>query len=132
MVMVPATIPNVSFSTLATGARQFVVQEALEMMLCFCRVVGVVVHAEHKCGVRSVAGAEMMTFFTEPRMCFLASAPLVKRPVDSTTISAPTEAQSISRRVLGLENLEALAVHGDGIFGAGSRGGADCRGWSRT
>src|SRR5579872_6086054 len=36
----------------------------------------------------------MMTFFTVPRRCFLASLASVKRPVDSTTISAPTEAQS--------------------------------------
>jgi len=36
-----------------------------------------------------VAGAEMMTFFTEPRRCFLASSALVNRPVDSTTTCAP-------------------------------------------
>ena len=36
----------------------------------------------------SVAGAEMMTFFAPPAMCFLASAALVKKPVDSITISA--------------------------------------------
>ena len=32
MVMTPCRIPNASCSTLATGARQFVVQDALEMM----------------------------------------------------------------------------------------------------
>ena len=56
----------------------------------------------------SVAGAEMITFFTGPRICFRASGPLVKMPVDSTTISAPTEGQSNLRRILHLENAKRL------------------------
>ena len=36
----------------------------------------------------------MITFFTVPRRCFLASAASVKRPVDSTTTCAPSDAQS--------------------------------------
>src|SRR6266849_5178883 len=48
----------------------------------------------------------MITFFTGARRCFLASTPLVKRPVDSTTISAPTEAQSISAGSLVLKTLK--------------------------
>src|SRR5512146_2798415 len=40
-----------------------------------------------------LAGAEMITFFTGPRRCFLASSALVKRPVDSSTTCAPTESQ---------------------------------------
>src|SRR4029077_20406827 len=52
------------------------------------------------------AGAEMITFFTGARRCFLASAPLVKRPVDSTTMSAPTEAQSISAGSFTLKTLK--------------------------
>ena len=36
----------------------------------------------------------MMTFFTVEPRCALALAPSVKKPVDSTTICAPTEAQS--------------------------------------
>ena len=39
--------PSLS-STCTTGARQFVVQEALEMMLCFGEVELVVVHAHHE------------------------------------------------------------------------------------
>ncbi len=39
-----------------------VVQEALEMTLCF-RVVGLLVDAQHDGGVFVLAGAEMMTFF---------------------------------------------------------------------
>jgi hypothetical protein len=41
-----------------------------------------------------VAGAEMMTFFTVAPRCALALVASVKWPVDSTTISAPVEAQS--------------------------------------
>ena len=40
------------------------------------------------------AGAEMMTFLTVLPRCALALSASVKKPVDSTTISAPTEAQS--------------------------------------
>ena len=42
-----ASMPNASCSTLATGARQLVVHDALEMMWCVLRVVLVVVDAEH-------------------------------------------------------------------------------------
>ena len=34
MVIMPRRMPNLSSTTLATGARQLVVQEALEMMWC--------------------------------------------------------------------------------------------------
>ena len=34
--MVPLVILNSSLITFATGARQFVVQDAFEMMLCLC------------------------------------------------------------------------------------------------
>ena len=34
VVMMPDTMPNVSWSTFATGARQFVVHDAFEMMWC--------------------------------------------------------------------------------------------------
>src|SRR5659263_36355 len=36
-----------------------------------------------------LAGAEMMTFLAPAAMCLAASAPLVNRPVDSTTTSTP-------------------------------------------
>src|SRR5690606_21659239 len=38
----------------------------------------------------SVPGAEMMTFLAPPAMCLAASAALVKRPVDSMTMSTPS------------------------------------------
>ena len=40
-------MPNSSLSTLAIGARQFVVHEALEMIVCLAGVVVVVVDAHH-------------------------------------------------------------------------------------
>ena len=52
VVMKPCSIPNASCSTFAIGATQFVVQEAFEMMWCCCRVVLVVVDAEHERDVR--------------------------------------------------------------------------------
>src|SRR5438093_3170523 len=41
------------------------------------------------------AGAEMMTFFTGPRRCFLASSAFVNSPVDSTTTSSVSGGQSL-------------------------------------
>jgi hypothetical protein len=41
----------------------------------------------------SLAGAEMMTFLAPPSMCCCASAALVKRPVDSMTMSMPRSFQ---------------------------------------
>ena len=91
--MSPRTIPNSSSRTLAIGARQFVVHEALEIMLWFVgsylswlTPITIVTSS-------SVAGAEMITFFAPPAMCFFASAALVKKPVDSITISAFTSLQ---------------------------------------
>ena len=80
----------------------------------------------------SVAGAEMITFFTVPRLCLRASAPLVNSPVDSTTISAPTDAQSICAGSFTLKTLKALAVDGDRILGMRHFVRADCPGRSRT
>src|SRR6266436_3366223 len=90
----------------AARARQLVVQEALEMTWCF--EGSYVLSFTPRTNVASgpSAGAEMITFFTGARRCFLASTPLVKRPVDSTTISAPTEAQSISAGSLVLKTLK--------------------------
>src|SRR3954463_2435854 len=55
-----------------------------------------------------VAGAEMITFFTGPRRCFLASSAFVKRPVDSTTICAPTLSHGISPGSFSLKTLNFL------------------------
>src|SRR5216683_1844017 len=99
-------MPNVSCKTLATGAKQFVVQEALETTLCFAGSYVLSFTPRTKVASGPSAGAEMITFITGARRCFFASAPLVKSPVDSTTMSAPTEAQSISAGSLVLKTLK--------------------------
>src|SRR2546425_7588155 len=99
-------MPKVSCKTLATGARQFVVHEALETTLCFEGSYVLSFTPRTKVWSGPSAGAVIITFFTGPRRCFFASAPLVKRPVDSTTISAPTEAQSISPGSFTLKTLK--------------------------
>ena len=48
VVMKPRSIPNVSCSTFAIGATQFVVHDAFEMIVWRVGVVLVVVHAEHE------------------------------------------------------------------------------------
>ena len=57
-------MPKVSCRTLTTGARQLVVQEALEMTLCFA--ASYLSSFTPRTTVMSslVAGAEMMTFLT--------------------------------------------------------------------
>ena len=52
VVMKPCSIVNASCSTFASGATQFVVQEAFEIDVVRLRVVGVVVDAEHDRHVR--------------------------------------------------------------------------------
>src|SRR5216684_2599778 len=101
-------MPNVSCRTLATGARQFVVHEALETTLCFAGSYKLSFTPSTNVASGPSAGAEMITFFTGPRRCFFASTPLVNSPVDSTTICAPTEAQSISPGSLVLKTLKLL------------------------
>src|SRR4051812_8602741 len=83
-------MPTVSLMTLANGARQFVVHDALEMTWWLS-----LSYAESKLTPRttvtsgSVAGAEMTTFLAPASRCFAASSRFVKKPVDSSTTSAP-------------------------------------------
>src|SRR3954447_119745 len=89
VVIRPRSMVNASWMALAIGARQFVVHEALEMIVCawgsywswFTPITT----------VRSsfFAGAEMSTFLAPPSTCARALAASVKRPVDSMTTSAP-------------------------------------------
>src|SRR5580704_11966369 len=92
--MVPQTMLKWSWRTLATGARQFVVHDALEMMLSFAGSYLSSLTPITMVMSSPVAGAEIMTFLTEPRRCFLASSALVNLPVDSMTTCAPTDSQS--------------------------------------
>ena len=79
-------MPNFSCSTFTTGARQLVVQEALEMTLCLAGSYISSLTPSTMVMSSFLAGAEMMTFFTVPRRCLAASLASVNLPVDSITI----------------------------------------------
>src|SRR5829696_10350297 len=87
---------NFSWITFATGARQFVVHEAFEIMLWLAGSYMASLTPSTIVTSSPFAGAEMITFLTLPRICFDASSALVNLPVDSITISAPTDDQSIT------------------------------------
>src|SRR5271163_3347042 len=94
VVMMPEAMPKVSWSTLTRGARQLVVQLALEITLCLAASYLSSLTPRTMVMSSLEAGAEMMTFLTVLPRWALAFSASVKKPVDSTTISAPTEAQS--------------------------------------
>src|SRR5438105_15613919 len=94
VVIVPLWILKLSCTTLVTGARQLVVQEALEIMLCLAGSYMPSFTPSTMVMSSLVAGAERITFFTEPRQCLRASSALVNLPVHSITTSAPTLGQS--------------------------------------
>src|SRR5437867_13417696 len=87
VVICPFTIPKVSTRTLATGARQFVVQEALETTLW---LLGPYLSSLTPITiVRSspFAGAAMMTFLGPAGRCALAFSASVTRLVHPITDS---------------------------------------------
>src|SRR5713101_2684968 len=106
--MVPLTILKLSLTTLAIGARQFVVQEALEMMWCFAGSYFSSFTPSTTVRSSFFAGAEMMIFFTLPRRCSLASVASVNRPVDSMTTWAPTESHGRAAGSFSLKTLMTL------------------------
>src|SRR6058998_1124321 len=80
VVIWPLTIPKLSFTTLARGARQFVVQEALDTMLCLAgsylswfTPITIVMSS-------FLAGAEMMTLRAPACRWALAFSASVKSP----------------------------------------------------
>src|SRR4026208_1335411 len=85
-------MPTASFSTLATGTRQFVVQEALATTWCswvsLCAL-------PPNTTVRSAPeqGAETSTRLAPAVRCFAAPTRSVKRPVHSITMSMPRSRQ---------------------------------------
>jgi hypothetical protein len=86
-------MPTVSFRTFAIGARQFVVQEAFEMIVCFAASYLSSLTPSTIVMSSPLAGAEMMTFFAPLSACTLALAASVNRPVDSITMSTPRSPQ---------------------------------------
>src|SRR3954467_8174864 len=89
VVMNPRSIPKLSSKTLLIGARQLVVQLALEITSCFfgSYLSWLIPNASVKSW--PLAGAEMITFFAPAAMCFCASTRLVNRPEHSSTMSQP-------------------------------------------
>src|SRR5215217_3791461 len=87
--MTPRSIPTASWSTRATGARQFVVHEAFETMWCCPGSYASKLTPSATVVSGSVAGAEMITFCAPASRCLAASSRFVKKPVDSITTSAP-------------------------------------------
>ena len=61
--MYPFCIPNLSFNTLITGARELVVHEAMDMILCFSSVYLKSFTPKRMVMSTPFAGAEMITFF---------------------------------------------------------------------
>src|SRR6476661_2602452 len=88
VVIRPRLMPHLSFITLASGARQLVVHDALEMIASPLYDLSLTPYTN--IGVSSFDGAERMTFFAPASRCFCALALSRNSPVDSITTSAPT------------------------------------------
>ena len=101
--------PSLS-STCTTGARQFVVQLALEMMLCFLGSYLSWLTPITTVMSSPLAGAEMITFFAPAVRCPLAFSASVNRPVHSMTISTPSRLPRQLGRRLGGDDLHLVAV----------------------
>ncbi len=80
-------MPNSLCSTFAIGARQLVVQEALDIILCLVISNVSSLTPIHTVISGSFAGAEIITHLTPASRCFEADALPVNIPVDSITIS---------------------------------------------
>src|SRR5665647_288281 len=87
-------MPNLSLITLATGARQLVVQDALETT--WCRAGSYFSSLTPNTTVRHsppLAGPLKTTFLAPAWMCLAASSGLLNLPVDSITYSTPSSFQ---------------------------------------
>merc|ERR1719387_2337550 len=97
VVMRPCLMPNFSLMTLTIGARPLVVHDAHETTGIEAGSYSSVLTPTTMVGVSaSLAGAEMMTFFAPPSMCFMHPSVVVKAPVDSQTYSTPALDHGIS------------------------------------
>merc|ERR1719235_1726373 len=94
VVMRPFSIPTPSFrSTWHNGAKQFVVQEALETMFMVALSYSVWLTPMTNVLSAPLPGAEMMTLLAPASMCPCAFSASTKRPVDSMTYSTPRSFQ---------------------------------------
>src|ERR1700693_1672160 len=82
-------MPKESLSTFATGARQLVVHDALEMIECLAGSKVEWFTPMHRVTSAPSAGALMTTFFAPAEMCLEAASLEVNSPVDSTTTCTP-------------------------------------------
>src|SRR5215469_9057493 len=94
VVIRPSTMPNLSCTTLARGARQLVVQEALETTVISFRYPSWLTPMTN-IGA-SFDGAVITTLRAPALRWAPAFSRVVKTPVDSTIYSAPHAAQGIS------------------------------------
>ena len=105
VVIKPLTIPNFSSITLATGAKQFVVQDAIEITLCLAGSYSWSLTPKTIVLSSFEAGAEMITFLAPASMWAWALVASVKKPVDSTTTSTPRSFQGNCAGSFSAKNL---------------------------
>src|ERR1700677_1821569 len=91
--MVPHSMPSASSSTRAIGARQFVVHEALETIVCFSWSYRLSLTPMTRVRSAFFAAAETSTFEAPASMCARALAASLNTPVDSMTTSTPRRRQ---------------------------------------
>merc|ERR1719311_1249835 len=97
VVIRPCLMPNFSLIVLTSGARPLVVQEAHDTTCIDAGSYSSWLTPTTMVGVSaSLAGAEMITFFAPPSMCFMQPSVVVKAPVDSHTYSTPVSFHGIS------------------------------------
>ena len=83
-------MPNASCSALTTGARQFVVQDAFETILCSALRMSSFTPSTIVASISSFAGADRRTRFAPAFRCISICSRLRKTPVDSSTTSTPS------------------------------------------
>merc|ERR1719431_77437 len=103
VVIRPSTRPKLSLMTLASGARQLVVQEALETTLSLGSYFLWLTPITYMGA--SGEGAEISTFFAPPLQWKSAFSLVVNTPVDSTMYSAPALAQLMSAGFFSLNTV---------------------------
>ena len=108
-------MPNASFSTLAIGARQFVVHDAFEMTVCASASYTSSFTPMQIVASASPVGAEMMTRLAPPSRCAAAFSRAVNSPVDSITTSTPWSPHGISAGLALLELLDLAAVDREAV-----------------
>mmetsp|Transcript_5799 Transcript_5799/g.19535 ORF Transcript_5799/g.19535 Transcript_5799/m.19535 type:complete len:370 (+) Transcript_5799:322-1431(+) len=89
VVIVPLTMPNLSSRTLANGAKQFVVHDALDTIVADGSYWSALTPTTYVGMSDPLAGAVMTTFLAPAWMCLPAPGPSRKTPVPSMTISMP-------------------------------------------